>query len=155
MDRNHSINDTTDNLKVSERNESTESDDASDSRDFTTPDSGLEDSANVSPLDKKPMMSSHEILLEDVNNSKDGVLNILDNLKFNFSPEIVEANVKKVEPVNCRDEKKNGESSLASPISPGGLGELRHARDKLKLDLPFNHNAELGAMINKKINRIH
>lgn len=143
----------------SEKSELMESD-VSDSADFTTPDSGLDDSENVSPLDKKPVLSPQEILLEMENLTeskegvKEGVLNILDNLKFNFSPEIVETNLKNLESVGFAESKKT-ENGPSSPLSPSGLGELRHTRGRLKLDLPFNHNAELGAMITKKINRIH
>mgnify|MGYP007016993837 CR=1 FL=1 len=154
--------------KSSDKNESIDSD-VTDSRDFTTPDSGLEDSESASPLEKKPETNCQPILLE-MNNlqgggeSKDGTVNILDNLKFNFAPDVIEATNKKSESKRFMDggEKSSNESNgkleekgSSSPLSPSGLGELRHTRGRLKLDLSFNHNTDLGGMMNKKINRIH
>ena len=154
--------------KSSDKNESIDSD-VTDSRDFTTPDSGLEDSESASPLEKKPETNCQPILLE-MNNlhggveSKDGTVNILDNLKFNFAPDVIEATNKKSESKRFIDggEKSSNElngkleeKGSSSPLSPSGLGELRHTRGRLKLDLSFNHNTDLGGMMNKKINRIH
>lgn len=106
-------------------------------------------------MDSEQNLSQMENIIEP----KEGVLTILDNLKFNFAPEIVETrskafDSKKFSKRNNTNGLSTSSSSPSSPVSPTGLGELRHARDKLKLDLPFNHNADLGTVINKKINRI-
>lgn len=135
------------------------------SKDFVTPDSGVEDLTSVTPSDKKTEINGHDDEKQKENENEVNIINALENLKFNFSSKILEGNDKKLtseafeESLSSspNDLSASSSESPASPLSPGGLGELRHARDKLKLDLPHNHNADLGIVLNnsKKSNKIH
>lgn len=105
--------------------------------DFITPDSGVEDSTPQ----RKP--------------DEEDIPNVLDNLKFNFiggkSGDGKPASDAFGEDSSSSNDVPSNNSPI-SPLSPVALGELRHARNKLKLDLPLSHNVDLNMSLGKGIN---
>ncbi|KAL0278322.1 UNVERIFIED_CONTAM: hypothetical protein PYX00_000172 [Menopon gallinae] len=105
--------------------------------DFITPDSGVEDTTPQ----KKP---------------EEDVANVLDNLKFSFIGRPGEG--KPASDAFGEDSSSSNDMSIpsnnspVSPLSPVALGELRHARNKLKLDLPLSHNIDLNMSLGKGVN---